>query len=526
MIVFAHGFDVDPNTYRALLVSWVAAGYVVVAPFFPDTSVAAIEAQHGVDTESDEFNQPGDVAFVVSQVVEAGHGTAPPYAAYLVGLVDPSRLILAGQSDGADTVAALLYDHAYAATLASMGAQPRAVALLSGAEWTREEDVYSAPPGGGPPVLVVQSLTDACNDPADSSELYNMLTGTKWFLALDDATHLGPYVGLSDGAADSGAGDGELLRPRDRLEESGTCHARARRRPAGREQHHERRERSAVPGPCVRGRPLLSASGSPDGLTVRPASPGRLSRPRRDDADVRRGGRRDAPVTRRRLRQPLGEPRGRESGAAGPRRRPGAARRFCSVQAPADVVFTSGGTEADNLAVFGTAAGPGTVLCSAVEHPAVLEACLAAGGRIVAVDRRGVIDLDALADALDEKVRLVSVMLVNNETGVRQPLEAVVALVHERAPQALVHTDAVQAFGWLDVAAVDGRGRPRERERSQVRRPEGRGGARDDPGWRAPGRDGCGPCSAVGRRSANAGRARRTWPESSPWRLRPERSRA
>jgi len=119
-----------------------------------------------------------------------------------------------------------------------------------------------------------------------------------------------------------------------------------------------------------------------------------------------------------------------------------------------DIVFTSGGTEADNLAVSGMAAGPGTVLCSAVEHPAVLEPCLAAGGRIVGVDRRGVIDLDALADALDEQVRLVSVMLVNNETGVRQPLETVVALVRERAPRALVHTDAVQAFGWLDVAVL------------------------------------------------------------------------
>jgi len=76
VIVFAHGFDVDPNTYRSLLVSWVEAGYVVVAPFFPDTSLAAIEAQHGVDTESDMFNQPGDVAFVVSQVVGAAHGSA------------------------------------------------------------------------------------------------------------------------------------------------------------------------------------------------------------------------------------------------------------------------------------------------------------------------------------------------------------------------------------------------------------------------------------------------------------------
>ncbi len=198
VIVFAHGFDVDPNTYRALLVSWVAAGYVVVAPFFPDTSLAGVQAQHGVDTEADMFNQPADVAFVVSQVVGAAHGSPPPYAAYLAGLVDPARLLLAGQSDGADTVAALLYDHEYARARASMAVQPAAVALLSGAEWTRAGDSYSAPRGGGSPVLVVQSLTDSCNDPADSSELYNMLTGPKWFLALEDAPHLGPYVG--DGA--------------------------------------------------------------------------------------------------------------------------------------------------------------------------------------------------------------------------------------------------------------------------------------------------------------------------------------
>ncbi len=102
---------------------------------------------------------------------------------------------------------------------------------------------------------------------------------------------------------------------------------------------------------------------------------------------------------------------------------------------PGDVVFTSGGTEADNLAISGVAAGVGSALCSAVEHPAVLEACLAVGGSVVGVDRRGVVDLDELADLLDERVRLVSVMLVNNETGVRQPLESVVALVHARAPR-------------------------------------------------------------------------------------------
>jgi hypothetical protein len=82
-----------------------------------------------------------------------------------------------------------------------MPVQPAAVALLSGAEWTRAGDSYSSPRGGGPPVLVVQSLTDSCNVPADSSVLYNMLTGPKWFLALDDATHLGPYVGDGPQAA-------------------------------------------------------------------------------------------------------------------------------------------------------------------------------------------------------------------------------------------------------------------------------------------------------------------------------------
>ncbi len=121
---------------------------------------------------------------------------------------------------------------------------------------------------------------------------------------------------------------------------------------------------------------------------------------------------------------------------------------------PGEVVFTSGGTEADNLALLGTVGGPGTALCSAVEHPAVFEACRAVGGRVVDVDRRGVVDLDALADGLDERVRVVSVMLVNNETGVRQPLERVVSVVREHAPGAIVHTDAVQAFGWLDVAAL------------------------------------------------------------------------
>ena len=119
---------------------------------------------------------------------------------------------------------------------------------------------------------------------------------------------------------------------------------------------------------------------------------------------------------------------------------------------PGDVVFTGGGTEADNLAVLGVhAARPGRVLCSAIEHEAVLSPVALVGGATVAVDRRGVVDLDALAAALTPDTTLVSVMAANNEVGTIQPLPEVAALVRRRAPSAAVHADAVQAAPWLDL---------------------------------------------------------------------------
>lgn len=121
---------------------------------------------------------------------------------------------------------------------------------------------------------------------------------------------------------------------------------------------------------------------------------------------------------------------------------------------PGEVVFTSGGTEADNLAVQGVARRRGgSIVVSAVEHQAVLRPARALGARVAPVGPDGIVDLDALGALLDRDVGLVSVMAVNSEIGVVQPIEAVVALVRERAPAALVHCDAVQALPWLDVAA-------------------------------------------------------------------------
>ncbi|MXZ86030.1 MAG: cysteine desulfurase [Acidimicrobiia bacterium] len=122
---------------------------------------------------------------------------------------------------------------------------------------------------------------------------------------------------------------------------------------------------------------------------------------------------------------------------------------------PGEIVFTGGGTEGDNLAVVGRHMRVGGVtVCSAIEHHAVLEPVEHLGGRVVAVDAVGVIDLDGLAEALDESVTVVSVMLANNETGMVQPLSQVAELVRSLAPNAVLHTDAVQAFPWLDVASL------------------------------------------------------------------------
>jgi cysteine desulfurase len=126
--------------------------------------------------------------------------------------------------------------------------------------------------------------------------------------------------------------------------------------------------------------------------------------------------------------------------------------------APEEIVFTSGGTEADNLAVLGVAGAasgdrPG-VVTSAIEHQAVLAPCafLQKQSRPVTflpVDGTGRIDLGALEAAAKPDVALVSVMLANNDTGTVQPIAEVVKVA--TACGAVVHTDAVQAAGKLPV---------------------------------------------------------------------------
>lgn len=130
---------------------------------------------------------------------------------------------------------------------------------------------------------------------------------------------------------------------------------------------------------------------------------------------------------------------------------------------PGDIVFTAGGTEADNLAIRGVvdAAGPSRtrVVVTAVEHEAVINTARALGRRgtpvtVVPVDAEGVVRPSVFEEALGGDAAVASVLLANNETGVIQPVEELAR--QARARRVVFHTDAVQAVGKIpvDVAAL------------------------------------------------------------------------
>ena len=121
---------------------------------------------------------------------------------------------------------------------------------------------------------------------------------------------------------------------------------------------------------------------------------------------------------------------------------------------PGEIVFTGCGTESDNAAIVGALSNGGNAVCAAAEHHAVLHTVEHTDGRVVRADACARVDLDELAAALGPDVAIVSVMAVNNEVGSVTDLAAVSELVRERAPNALFHTDAVQAAPWLDLRAI------------------------------------------------------------------------
>ncbi len=121
---------------------------------------------------------------------------------------------------------------------------------------------------------------------------------------------------------------------------------------------------------------------------------------------------------------------------------------------PSEIVFTSGGTESDNQALFGLLGAGDHLVVSAIEHDAVLHAADALRASRVEVtqvppDCNGVVQAEAVEKAMTSRTKLVSVMLANNETGVVQPVASIAAAAHRAG--AWMHTDAVQACGKIPL---------------------------------------------------------------------------
>jgi predicted dienelactone hydrolase len=176
LIVFGHGFTLAPGTYSALLRAWALAGYIVAAPVFPLGNARA----PGGPTEADLPNQPGDMSFVITRLLELDRQTGDP----LYHRIDPHRIAVAGHSDGGVTALAAAYDRRY------RDPRIRAAVILSGARPTGMQ----AFPSHGPPLLAVQGTADPINDAKYTEAFFRLAPRPKFLELLLGASHLPPYT--------------------------------------------------------------------------------------------------------------------------------------------------------------------------------------------------------------------------------------------------------------------------------------------------------------------------------------------
>ena len=160
-----------------MLHAWTRAGYVVAAPVFP---VENANAPGGPD-ETDLVNQPGDVRFVIDRLLEASRSRR----SRLHGLIDPSRIAIAGHSDGGETAFAVAYERRY------LDYRVHAAIILSGAELS--PDAISSR-NHSAPLLAVQGSADRINPPVYTRALFADAQRPKYLLTLIDAGHLPPYT--------------------------------------------------------------------------------------------------------------------------------------------------------------------------------------------------------------------------------------------------------------------------------------------------------------------------------------------
>lgn len=179
LIVFAPGYRQCSASYGILLREWASAGYVVAAVNFPRTNCHVADPD-----EADLVNQPADLEYVIQQL---DHMSSGPGGA-LSGLINPTRVAVAGHSDGGDTVAAM------AGMSCCRYPQLRAAVVLAGAESQAFSGRWFSAPTA--PMLFVQGTADTWNPEAASLQLYQADTsGPRYYLQLAGANHFTPYEG-------------------------------------------------------------------------------------------------------------------------------------------------------------------------------------------------------------------------------------------------------------------------------------------------------------------------------------------
>ncbi len=181
LVVFAPGYRQCSASYSILLREWASAGYVVAAVNFPRTNCHVVSPD-----EADLVNQPADLAFVIHQLDQM---SSQP-SGTLSGVINPTRVAVAGHSDGGDTVAAMAgmsccrYPHL------------RGAVVLAGAEWPAFSGHWFTAPTA--PMLFVQGTADSWNPQAASLQLYQAdRRGPRYYLQLTAANHFTPYEGDS-----------------------------------------------------------------------------------------------------------------------------------------------------------------------------------------------------------------------------------------------------------------------------------------------------------------------------------------
>jgi pimeloyl-ACP methyl ester carboxylesterase len=170
LIVFAHGFNVGPDSYLTLLQAWAAHGYVVAAPEFPLTDPAI----SGPNLDEDDINnQPADLRYVTHALVSPGS----PVAAQ----IDPRRVAVTGHSDGAESALA-------ASLLPVPAGQPSYRALIA----MSVQPLPGSGPTANPPILVTQGDADTINPPAWGGQTWQQAASPKYLLILHGGGHLPP----------------------------------------------------------------------------------------------------------------------------------------------------------------------------------------------------------------------------------------------------------------------------------------------------------------------------------------------